>query len=182
MLDPRLKISYYKANRWGKSYYADAKDALTCMYTKYKIAARVGNNDEHNNHHKVQKEISPIKAHIFKWLLKSIVEISDEVTYYLDSPVTNFMINNDPLLWWKKHQHSFPILSMMAHDYLAIPASSAPVEQVFSRGTDLVSAKCMSLAPESIQVCMCLKGWLQLRNDDGEDTSGIDQDGDRIEE
>ena len=71
---------------------------------------------------------------------------------------------------------------MMAHDYLAIPASSAPVEWVFSRGTDLVSAKCMSLAPESIQVCMCLKGWLQLRNDDREDMSGIDQDGDRIEE
>ena len=71
---------------------------------------------------------------------------------------------------------------MMACDYLAIPASSAPVEWVFSRGIDCVSAKHMSLAPESIQVCMCLKGWLQLRNDDGEGMNGIDQDRDRIEE
>ena len=38
-------------------------------------------------------------------------------------------------------------------------ASSAPVERIFSGGTDLVVQKRCSLKDKAIQEVMCLKGW-----------------------
>ncbi len=72
----------------------------------------------------------------------------------------------------------------MAKDYMAIPGiylfyynyfliyyiinqlfiigTSVPVECVFSGGTDLISQRRSSLAPETIRMCMCLKSWWKL--------------------
>ncbi|ODN94741.1 hypothetical protein L198_04885 [Cryptococcus wingfieldii CBS 7118] len=33
--------------------------------------------------------------------------------------------------WWK-HHHEYPVLARMARDFLAIPASSIPIEQLYS--------------------------------------------------
>ncbi len=45
-----------------------------------------------------------------------------------------------PLKWWKLHQSSFPFLSLLAMKLLPIPATSAPLERVFSM-TGLTIAK-----------------------------------------
>ena len=47
----------------------------------------------------------------------------------------------------------------MACDYLAIPATSTPIERDFSGGKDLVAPKRGALSPETIHECMCLKAW-----------------------
>jgi hypothetical protein len=39
---------------------------------------------------------------------------------------------NCPLTWWKSHQYDYPYLAKMAIKLLAIPATSAPLERVFS--------------------------------------------------
>ena len=36
-------------------------------------------------------------------------------------------------LWWKLNAHRYPNLARMARDYMAVPASSVPSEQLFSR-------------------------------------------------
>ena len=38
----------------------------------------------------------------------------------------------EPLDFWMSNEHKYPILSAFAQDLLVIPASSAPVERVFS--------------------------------------------------
>lgn len=38
----------------------------------------------------------------------------------------------DALEWWKVHDSRFPSLARMARQYLAVPASSASVERLFS--------------------------------------------------
>ena len=39
----------------------------------------------------------------------------------------------DVTLWWKLNAHRFLKLARMARDYMAVPASSVPSEQLFSR-------------------------------------------------
>ena len=51
-------------------------------------------------------------------------------------------------------------LSEVARDYLAVPATGAPIERVFSGGTDMVSPKRGCLAADTIRACLCLKSWL----------------------
>ena len=43
--------------------------------------------------------------------------------------VTN---DTDPLMWWKQHQQEFPRLDRMTRQYLAVSASSASPERLFS--------------------------------------------------
>jgi hypothetical protein len=56
----------------------------------------------------------------------------------LDSEFENFQscnkiaIDDDPLAWWKLHEHQFPHIAKIARKCLAIPATSASSERVFS--------------------------------------------------
>lgn len=38
----------------------------------------------------------------------------------------------EPMEWWQRNQHRFPIISRLARRWLCIPATSAPSERVFS--------------------------------------------------
>jgi hypothetical protein len=58
----------------------------------------------------------------------------------------------------------------MARDYLAIPATSALLECVFSNGSDIVTKKRNRLTGDSVRRIVCLKAW------------GIIQDEDLVEE
>ena len=40
--------------------------------------------------------------------------------------------DTDPLMWWKQHQPEFPRLARLARQYLAVSASSASAEKLFS--------------------------------------------------
>ena len=44
----------------------------------------------------------------------------------------------DPLLWWKEHKNSLPMLASIVKEILAIPASSSKSERVFSIGTKVI--------------------------------------------
>ncbi|MGH7239611.1 MAG: hAT family dimerization domain-containing protein [Candidatus Saccharimonadales bacterium] len=60
----------------------------------------------------------------------------DKWTTGEDEPPTT-----DVLTWWKNHEADFPILAILARRYLAIPASSASSERVFSRLKNIVTPK-----------------------------------------
>ena len=55
------------------------------------------------------------------------------------------------LKWWKRHERVLPLLSNIAKRVLAIPASSAKSERVFSTGGNVVTKKRNSLAPKKVQ-------------------------------
>src|SRR3712207_3558323 len=63
-------------------------------------------------------------------------EISREIRIYHDSLSTDSVASIDPISFWDGHlsarNPTFSILPSIALDVLAIPATTAPVERVFS--------------------------------------------------
>ena len=59
--------------------------------------------------------------------------------------------NGNILKWWKENSTALPILSTLARVVLAIPASSAKSERVFSKGTNTLTHKRHNLEPELVE-------------------------------
>ena len=57
-------------------------------------------------------------------------DIDSEIEKYLSSQISRK--EDDPLKFWKENELLYPTLSKMAQCYLSIPATSAPVERLFS--------------------------------------------------
>lgn len=57
---------------------------------------------------------------------------------------------DDVLAWWCTQQETYPRLSMLARVILALPATSAPSERIFSTAGLTVNAKRSSLAPSAV--------------------------------
>ena len=53
----------------------------------------------------------------------------------------------DILKYWAAKQYQYLIVARIARDYLAIPATSAPSERVFSNGADILTKKRNRLSP-----------------------------------
>ena len=63
----------------------------------------------------------------------------------------------DVLSWWKQHENVLPLLAKIAKRVLAIPASSAKSERVFSTGGNMVTAKRNRLAPKKVEALVLIK-------------------------
>ena len=63
------------------------------------------------------------------------------------------------LEWWKIYETKYPTLSKIARDFLCVPASSAPVERIFSSSGNIVTAKRNRLDEESIRILTALNSW-----------------------
>ena len=56
--------------------------------------------------------------------------IEAEVTAYLSNSCLSE--SDDPLEFWKEHESTYPTIGKLAHCILSIPASSGPIERLFS--------------------------------------------------
>jgi hypothetical protein len=69
---------------------------------------------------------------------------------------------NDALAWWKRNDSKYPLLATLVHEYLAIPATLAPSERIWSRASRILSLKRASLKPEVAQQIMFVKENLSI--------------------
>ncbi|KIK72876.1 hypothetical protein PAXRUDRAFT_179739, partial [Paxillus rubicundulus Ve08.2h10] len=60
------------------------------------------------------------------------------------------------------HSHTFPVLSCIAWDILAIPTVSISVERLFSSSKHTLSDSRSSLTAESTSLTVISKEWLKL--------------------
>ena len=51
------------------------------------------------------------------------------------------VVYNDPLIWWKQHENKYPTIAPLAAIVLAIPATSAPSERVWSQSALVMNVK-----------------------------------------
>ena len=78
---------------------------------------------------------------------------------YLSYGVENIDADYNILLWWSSHSAQFPTLSLVAREYLVVPASTIASESAFSAGRRVLDEKRASLAPDTIRMCVCKKDW-----------------------
>lgn len=60
------------------------------------------------------------------------IPVHDELDRYMALPEVMDK-DIDVLEWWRRHEEEYPQLSRMARQFLAVPATSAGAERVFSR-------------------------------------------------
>jgi hypothetical protein len=83
----------------------------------------------------------------------------------------------DILRYWASKEYEFPIIARMARDHLAIPATSAPSECVFSVGGNIITKKRNRLGADNTRRLLCLRDWGVLaEGEDGLDGSDIEAD------
>ncbi|GBB91414.1 hypothetical protein RclHR1_01870009 [Rhizophagus clarus] len=103
----------------------------------------------------------------------------NEKNNYLSTPCD---INADPLVWWNVYQKTYPILSLIAKDYLIIQATSVLSEQAFSVAGNTITQTRNRLVPETARATLCLKSWIENKlgvvnnEDDKENTSTINSE------
>jgi hypothetical protein len=108
------------------------------------------------------------------------LDTETELTRYLKLPA--MPRETDIYQYWKAKQYDFPIISRIAKDFLAIPATSAPSECVFSIGSDVVTKKRNRLTGNSVRMIMCLKDWGMITDEDVDDDDDDDDDDEQEEE
>jgi hypothetical protein len=63
----------------------------------------------------------------------------------------------DPLEWWKRTQLKYPYLARLARLYLAVPATSAPSEKIWSRASIILTLKRANFKAKVSQRIMFIK-------------------------
>jgi hAT family C-terminal dimerisation region len=86
--------------------------------------------------------------------------------------------DTDIFKYWASKEYEFPIIARIARDYLAIPATSAASECVFSVGGDIITKKRNRLGTSNTRRLLCLRDWGFLEEGEGEGDSDIEIDSD----
>lgn len=66
--------------------------------------------------------------------------------------------------WWQKHKDIYPKHANAARRYLAIPATSAPCERLFSTGGRVLEKRRASLKPDSVREIIIVHDNIHLLN------------------
>ena len=70
----------------------------------------------------------------------------------------------DLLEWWKGQASKHPILAAMARDVFAIQVSSVASERAFRASGRVLDDRRTRLKPETLEMCVCYKDWLDAEN------------------
>jgi hypothetical protein len=143
-LDPRTK--YYT-----KIPKSELKEALKIMQQEFQVLMR--EEDELEPENRTQKSFM---NGLFDDLLNSNErKISPnqhwktEIDTYQNLPRP--LPDADPLLWWKIHETQLPGLAKLVKGYLAIPASQASCERLFSITKNDITENRTSLKPDIVE-------------------------------
>ncbi|KAK1272218.1 hypothetical protein QJS04_geneDACA020942 [Acorus gramineus] len=92
------------------------------------------------------------------------------------SRISDEMENFDLLQWWKAHEVTFPVLSIMARDLLTPPVSTVASESSFSTSGRILSERRTRLAASSLEALICLKDWSDADERDQEFVDSLEVD------
>lgn len=109
--------------------------------------------------------------------LEEVEEARDELEIYMSEQVMSLENerrnggNELQLNFWKSNESRFPNLARMARRYLGIPASSTPIERVFSKTKSFLTTSRAGMLPQTAKESVLLYYWLRLDKSIEEDSS-----------
>ena len=150
VLDPRIKL------RWAQSsQHAAITDSLS---RKVKILRWNSEAAEPSpKRRRVDQPPAPVRGDLFDFLYadEPVMTESSEVEEYLNQPPLEKI--SDPLQYWRTNGLKWPHLAKLASRYLAIPASSAPVERLFSIAGKVFRPERASLSDKRFEELMFIR-------------------------
>jgi hypothetical protein len=147
VLDPRLKLDFYDPEE-RQSIFDAVQSVFDRDYNNHEIPISEDEDDED-----IFIKRNPTKP-------MELRTYCDSSIHSMPGKFSNYTAN-DVLHWWKTHQGIYPKLALMARDYLAIPATSASSERLFSSSKNLITNNRNSLNEDTIQAHECLKSWIK---------------------
>ncbi|XP_039011378.1 zinc finger BED domain-containing protein RICESLEEPER 1-like [Hibiscus syriacus] len=88
-------------------------------------------------------------------------EGKSELEKYLEDKVEPDVKKFDLFNWWKNKSQTYPIISIMARDILAIPVSTMASEYAFSTEGRVLDSFQSSLTPKIVECLICAQNWLR---------------------
>lgn len=159
ILDPRVKMEFYKKHPESLSLYGHSVDSLKADFIQAAQAYEtLATSDIISTDSPAFKPLASLDDDLF-----GVADVSDEgsvtneITRYLLEPLEHK--DNNILAYWKGRVKTYPALSAMAIAYLAIPATSCPSEHVFSEGRAVLRYSRSSLHPDTVERLLCVKEW-----------------------
>ncbi|CAJ0836176.1 4950_t:CDS:2 [Entrophospora sp. SA101] len=167
LLDPYTKCSTFTTDEITRTV-----TAIKCKLIHYNSSFNINNNNTStittNNQTSPSQTIknridacAHIRSLASQFLPTNNTHTNDEVEKYLLLAKEN---ECNPLMWWCTHKETFPSLSELAKDYLAIQSTSVPCEQSFSVAGLTISKLRNHLDPETSRGLLCLKSWTSEKN------------------
>ena len=149
MLDPRFKLLWCTTT----SEKSDAIEELKMMVGKDKAVIKEQPKIEH------QSNSDQSTLELFSFMDAPVqttqTTSDDEVDKYVSEPV--LPKSADVLSYWKTNEHKYKHLAKIAQQYLAIPASSAPVERLFSIAGKVFRPDRCALTEKNFEKLMFIK-------------------------
>jgi hypothetical protein len=151
VLDPRKKLDYLaffydkvSQNYLDRERSIDlAKDWLTKYYKRYEVDLRRDDTSTLSQtgvsrsllgspvlvlgKRRIEQEFAEFSSH-----RRGTSVDKSELDAYLEEALVREDENFDILSWWKTNSDKYPVLSLMARDFLAIPLSTVSSESAFS--------------------------------------------------
>lgn len=149
-----MKLKYHELEEWESEWISKSKEIIENLYRSYKSTTNLP-----TKHSPKKSPVSKVNSHIFSKLKQR--EKSSELEKYLNAPIIIPPSNEEFNIqeFWKSRAQEYTVLSNIARDYLACPATSAFVERIFSRASLLLSDERQAMSPDTIREMMCLESW-----------------------
>ncbi|KAJ5264866.1 hypothetical protein N7505_007659 [Penicillium chrysogenum] len=159
ILCPSKKLRFFEGDNWkGKNEKGEDinwmeiyRDKLQKEFDQYQ--QRITRHREPSQAQVAQEgdeEELDLMMDLHATLQSEIDRPEDEITRYLAQGLTK----GKPRVFWKEHEHEYPVLAAMARDNLATPASGAGVERLFNCARDVCHYRRGQLKPETIRSLM----------------------------
>jgi hypothetical protein len=164
ILDPRYKydlleflLSDFGNEKEAETWMGEVKNNMQKLFSEYNKEVE---SQRDSRTPEVEDDNDPL-AEWDQYMKSKRQQSSNELDQYLKEQLTPRKEKVDMLHWWKTKSEIYPVLSKIARDVLAIPASTVPSESAFSTGGRVISDYRSSLAPTTVESLICLQDWFK---------------------